>query len=144
MNNFRPETCNLLISKFAKEQPNKALNIKEFEHLWNFLATWRNHFRDHTNLLSDFDSDRHFVDANQLSKALKSQGYTCLSKEACKLLLRKFDLDNTGALRFDDFLRLSLTLQKVTVLFQRLDFQNSNRVSLEYESFMSVVIQTML
>ena len=78
-----------------------------------------------------------------LEAALVSFGYT-LSPPVLSLLLRKFDRSGRQAVAFDDFIQCCLVLQGVTEAFRAEDVAQSGVVTLSYERFLTLLLNSSL
>ena len=89
-NNFRPETCRLMINMFDRSGEG-TINPKEFEALWKYLASWRMAF-------AGYDKDGSgTIDKSELSECLTKLGYR-LSDVFVQLAISRFDYDKKGVL----------------------------------------------
>ena len=110
---------------------------QEFGSLWRYVVDWQNCFKT-------FDKDKSgAINHAELEAALVSFGYT-LSPPVLSLLLRKFDRSGRQAVAFDDFIQCCLVLQGVTEAFRAEDVAQSGVVTLSYERFLTLLLNSSL
>jgi len=132
--NFRAETVRLMIAMFNTRGDAKILPA-EFEKLWNYLIDWRKTF-------NRFDKDKNQrIDRGELHAALSLMGYK-FSSSFINLALAKYDPDKTGAVRFDDFIRLCCILSSLSEQFTVRDKMNAGEFMVSYETFMTMVFSS--
>ena len=108
---------------------------EEFEKLWNYLIDWRQTF-------NRFDKDKNqVIDRRELNTALQLMGYK-FSDSFINIALAKFDPDKTGAIRFDDFIRLCCILSSLSEQFSKQDGRRTGNIMIGYETFMSMVFSS--
>jgi len=136
MKQFNPETCRLMIGMFDKDKDG-TIDINEFSALWNYIQQWRKCF-------DSFDKDRSGnIDNNELHQALTAFGYT-LSHQFSRILVSKFDKSHTNSIDFDYFIQVCVTLESLTNSFKKKDVNRTGRVSLQYEEFLTMVLDNQL
>ncbi|XP_065193305.1 sorcin-like [Sycon ciliatum] len=131
---FNAETCRLMIGMFDKDRTG-TIDVQEFASLWKYVNEWKSCF-------DRFDRDRSGnIDASELLQALTSFGYR-LSMEFCKLCVRRYDRTSATTMKFDDFIQCCVTLQTLTEGFKQRDTQRNGNVTLSYEDFLLMVLDT--
>ena len=135
-NNFRPETCRLMINMFDKTETG-TINPAGFEALWKYLTTWR-------KIFNNFDTDKNgTIDAGEFKNALSQLGYN-LGENFQAIALAKFDPDRTGSLRFDDFVRFCCVLNNLTQQFAAVDVNRTGSATLNYEQYLNITFTSLL
>lgn len=95
---------------------------------------WRNSF-------NQYDRDRSGqIEFNELKLMLKQLGYT-LKDPFVSLLFRVYDKDRSGRLGFDEFIQLCTELTMLTTQFASKDTSRQGRVTIDYETFLSMVFK---
>lgn len=129
---FNPETVRLMIGMFDRDRTG-TINFQEFSGLWKYVTDWQNCFRS-------FDRDNSgTIDKNELQQALESFGYR-LSPTFYATLIKKFDRAGRGVITFDDFIQCCVTVQNLTSAFQQYDSNRNGWIQINYEQFLSLVV----
>ena len=128
---FRPETCRLMINMFDQDG-NGVIDINEFQQIMNFLSTWRQSF-------DSFDQSR----TGGLSAAEAHQAFTAMgfqvSAQLIGQVLAKMDVEKTGTLRFDDFVRICCMMQTLGNQFSQLDVYRQGFVNMSYQQALMMI-----
>jgi Ca2+-binding EF-hand superfamily protein len=128
---FNPETIRLMIGMFDRDQSG-GINFEEFQHLWKYVTDWLNCF-------ASFDRDNSgAIDKSELHQALTTFGYR-LTDTFYTIVMRKYDRDQKGAINFDDFVQLCVTLQTLTASFRQHDTDMDGVIRISYEEFLILV-----
>ncbi|XP_030841011.1 programmed cell death protein 6 [Strongylocentrotus purpuratus] len=131
--NFNVETCRLMIEMFDKDR-NGTINFNEFASLWKYIQDWRGCF-------DRFDRDRSGnIDANELNTAFQTFGYR-LSPQFCNLIVRRFDRNHAGTIKFDDFIQVCVMLKSLTEAFRKRDKSMNGVINVHYEDFLEMVLE---
>jgi len=131
---FNEETCRLMVGMFDKDGSG-TIDIYEFSTLWNYIQEWKRCF-------DSFDTDRSgSIDMNELHRAFTTFGYR-LSPAFCQIVVCRFDRRGQNSIQFDDFIQCCVMLHCLTNAFRAKDKQQVGHVSLHYEEFLSMVIDT--
>ncbi|EPB73588.1 EF hand [Ancylostoma ceylanicum] len=130
-NPFNPETCRLMIGMFDSNGDG-AINLQEFQALWQYINEWTNCFRGF-----DLDNSGN-IDKSELQNALTRFGYR-LSDQFYNILMLKFDRTHTGRINFDDFIQLCVVLQTLTAAFRDKDTDRDGVITIRYEEFLTMV-----
>lgn len=131
---FQSRTSELLIKMFDQNGKNN-INFNQFCSLWDYLTQWKAHF-DH------FDTDRSgTIDHGELSRALHMSGYQ-LSGNVVKNMLQKYDADGSGSISFDEYIQLQVELNILTAAFKRRDIGMQGKITINYEEFVQVVLES--
>ncbi|XP_013785976.1 programmed cell death protein 6-like [Limulus polyphemus] len=128
---FNSETVRMMIGMFDRDNSG-TINFEEFCSLWKYVTDWLNCFKS-------FDRDNSGnIDKNELQAALTSFGYR-LSERFYSTLIRKFDRDAMGSVKFDDFIQLCVLLQTLTAAFRYHDTDQDGWIRISYEEFLILV-----
>ncbi|PAA49108.1 hypothetical protein BOX15_Mlig015110g2 [Macrostomum lignano] len=131
---FNPETVRLMISMFDRNQSG-SIDFNSFQQLWRYITDWQNTFRT-------YDRDNSgSIDRHELKTALTTFGYR-LSDSFFDLLIRKFDRQGRGTIFFDDFIQACVMLQMLTQAFAQKDVQRNGWITINYETFLTMVLNT--
>jgi len=136
---FDLDTVKMLMSIFDTDRSG-TINFTEFAGLWKYISDWQNVFRH-------FDRDRSgSIDGREMSDALRSFGYN-LSPNLLTLLQLKYlaSEPSTGygpppGITFDRFVRACVAVKSMTEAFQRHDPQRTGWVQMNYEQFMTIIL----
>lgn len=135
---FDLDTVKMLMSIFDIDRSG-TISFTEFVGLWKYISDWQNVFRH-------FDRDRSgSIEGSELSEALRSFGYT-LSPSLLTLIEKKYASGPaTGygpppGITFDRFVRACVLVRTVTEAFQRHDSDRDGWIQLNYEQFMTIVL----
>merc|ERR1712071_75909 len=131
---FNPETCRLMVGIFDR-QNRGTIGFEDFGALWKYVTDLQNCFRG-------FDRDNSGnIDANELKMALSSFGYR-LNDGTHQTLLRKYDRLGKGTIYFDDFIQCTIILQSLTNGFRQLDTKQTGTITVGYEQFLDLVMNS--
>ena len=130
--NFNQETCRLLVSMFDLDK-NGTIGFDEFKALWKYILDWQNVFQS-------FDTDRSgSIDAGELQRAMYTFGFN-LSPRLINLLELKYNTRGQSGMTFDNFIQTCVTVKNLTDSFRRFDNDNDGWISINYESFLELVM----
>jgi len=155
--NFDLDTVKMLMTLFDVDRSG-TITFDEFAGLWKYIRDWQNVFRH-------FDADRSgSIDGRELKNAMEQFGYR-LTPRILRLLEIKYDLrppssslssrsgpgaaslprgesrvDLAPGMTFDRFVRACVVTKHLTDAFQRMDEDRDGWVSMDYETFMGVVL----
>jgi len=131
---FNPETVRLMLGMFDR-QNRGTIGFEDFGALWKYVTDWQTCFRS-------FDRDNSGnIDSNELKTALTNFGYR-LSDATHHMLLRKFDRLGKGTIYFDDFIQCCIVLHNLTNAFRQHDTNQSGVITIGYEQFLHLVMNT--
>lgn len=131
---FNEETCRLMVGMFDRDKTG-TIDIYEFSTLWKYIQDWKRCF-------DSFDRDRSgTIDVGELHQAFTTFGYR-LSPEFCATVVRRFDRAGRNCIQFDDFIQSCVMLHHLTNSFRAKDVTQQGRVTLRYEEFLEMVIDT--
>jgi len=78
---------------------------------------------------------------NELKTALTSFGYR-LQDGTFSMLVRKFDRIGKGTIYFDDFIQVCIVLHNLTSAFKQHDTDFDGVITIHYEQFLQMVLNT--
>lgn len=131
---FNEETCRVMVGMFDRDG-NGQIDIYEFSTLWGYIQDWKRCF-------DSFDTDRSgTIDVDELHRALTAFGYR-LSPSFCQILICRFDRHGQNNIQFDAFIQSCVMLHCLTNAFRAKDVQHTGNVTLKYEEFLAMVIDT--
>jgi len=112
-----------------------TISVQEFAKLWTYISQWKQVF-------DGYDADRSGqMDFNELKQALIGFGYR-LSDQFIVMLIRKFDHQfGPNQIALDAFIEINFLLQQMTGAFRSMDTDNDGWVQINYEQFLTVVMQ---
>lgn len=123
-----------MLGMFDRQQKG-TINFEDFGGLWKYVTDWQACFRS-------FDRDNSGnIDGNELKTALKSFGYN-LSDATHHMFLRKFDRLGKGTIYFDDFIQCCVVLHNLTSAFRQYDTDMDGVITIHYEQFLQMVLNT--
>lgn len=135
----REDCVKMLMSIFDSDRSG-YISFVEFEGLWAYIKDWHNIFlrfdRDHSGT----------IDRGELDQALQSFGYP-LPRDLVRKLEKRFTppRDTDGALpkgiTFDRFLMACVTVKHFTEAFRKRDVRNEGRLTIDYNTFMEMVLE---
>ncbi|KAJ1970727.1 hypothetical protein H4R35_005696 [Dimargaris xerosporica] len=129
---FNMETVRMMVNMFDRDNSG-TITFDEFKGLWKYIEDWKQCFYK-------FDRDRSgSIDAQELTHALRTFGYN-VPPNVINLLIRKFDIKGTGNVTFDNFIQACVTIRTLTESFQRFDTDKDGWVNINYEQFLTLVI----
>ncbi|KAL2641322.1 hypothetical protein R1flu_008909 [Riccia fluitans] len=130
---FSMRTVHLMLHLYAAKSTNK-IGPTEFVALWKALKEWKGVFER-------FDRDRSGrIDTQELKDALLSMGYA-LSPNLLNILISKYDKTGEAkALDYDNFVECGLVVKGLTDRFKAKDVQFRGSATLDYETFMQMVL----
>lgn len=133
---FSLRTVQLLIYLFTNPiQPSLQMGPIEFAALWKCLGEWR-------AIFERFDRDRSGkIDTMELRDALYSIGYA-VPPSVLQVLISKYEdgSNRTGGLNFDSFVECGMIIKGLTEKFKAKDPRYTGSATLNYETFLSMVI----
>jgi len=134
---FRLETCKIMLDMFDHNNCGQ-INAYQFQELWQYLVRWRQTFTGY-----DKSGDGR-LDREETLACLQGMGYV-MPPTFFDLCLKKFDLDNAGSFRFDDFVRIGIFIQSVTKGFAKFDTQDgqaSGTAVLSFEQLLELAFMS--
>ncbi|CAL4124616.1 unnamed protein product [Meganyctiphanes norvegica] len=130
---FSEEACKLLITMFDKDYSG-TINIYEFGELFKFVAQWTETYRR-------FDLDNSgTIDEEEYRQALLAQGYQ-LSPQFINVLATKF-APTTHQFTLDNFIVSNVRIHNLTQAFRSRDIEMKGMITIGYEEFLSVFINS--
>ena len=133
-NQFQERTAVLLI-KMHDTDGSGTIDQTEFVGLWTYLMQWKQSF-------NQFDTDGSgSIDHQELTTALNVCGYS-LSPNVVNDLIQKYDADSSGAISFDEYIQLHVELQILTAAFKKRDVSRQGRITLDYQQFLSLILES--
>ncbi|KAL8158482.1 hypothetical protein V2J09_000019 [Rumex salicifolius] len=138
---FSLQTIRLLMFLFRNPLDNSSLRLgfNEFVAVWNCLGLWR-------SIFERYDQDRSGkMDATELRGALLSVGFA-VPPSVLHLLLSHCGSrsGNKLELEFDNFVEVGMVVKGLTEKFKEKDTRRTGSASLQYETFMSMVLPFMV
>ena len=112
------------------------INIIEFKELWKFLIGWRKVFK-----YVDTNKSK-TIDVKELKIAFEKENSN-LTSDFLEFAFRKFDVEHSKELNFDDFIRLCCIIQSMCNQFHR-KANKDGIVSVDLQGFMYMVFQGFL
>lgn len=138
--NFDLDTVKMLMAMFDTDRSG-TIGFAEFSGLWKYISDWQGVFRH-------FDRDRSgSIDGHELSEALRTFGYN-LAPSLLALIEQKYASGPTSGygtapgITFDRFVRACVTVKTLTEAFQRVDTDRDGWVTISYEEFMKIVLNS--
>ncbi|CAM6097303.1 unnamed protein product [Calypogeia fissa] len=130
---FSTRTVNLMLHLYSGHGANKIGPI-EFTALWKALKEWKVCFER-----SDRDRSG-TIDYNELRDGLLSMGYA-ISPSLLTILISKYDRTGQAqALDYDNFVECGFVVKGLTDRFKAKDVRLAGSATLDYESFMTMVL----
>ena len=131
---FARRTATLLIRMYDNSRTG-TISLPDFQRLWAALTQWRASF-------DMFDTDRSgSIDVGELATALGACGYK-LSTPVVQLMMRQHDADGSGTISFDEYIQLNVELSICTSAFSKRDTQRIGRITLSYEDFITLLLES--
>jgi len=137
---FDLDTVKMLMNMFDTDRSG-TIGFAEFSGLWKYISDWQGVFRH-------FDRDRSgSIDGQELSEALRTFGYN-LAPSLLVLIEQKYAAGPTSGygtspgITFDRFVRACVTVKTLTEAFQRVDSDRDGWVTISYEEFMKIVLNS--
>ncbi|KAJ2158774.1 hypothetical protein GGF46_003508, partial [Coemansia sp. RSA 552] len=123
---FSMDTVRLMVGMFDRDRSG-TIGFDEFVGLWRYIEDWKKCFRR-------FDADNSgTIDRRELQDALKAFGFH-VSPQVVDTLLRKFDMQERGAITFDNFINACVTIRSLTDAFRRLDDNQDGWANINYDT----------
>ncbi|KAI9202423.1 uncharacterized protein BJ171DRAFT_514030 [Polychytrium aggregatum] len=130
---FSPETVGTMLQLFDTDEDGRITST-EFQSLWKYLSDWR-------GIFDRFDADRSGnIDSGELTQALAAFGFR-ISDATCRTLIQRFSKKGRSDISFDSFIRVCMSIKSATETFVQLNPTSDNRVTLDYEQFLTAVIR---
>jgi Ca2+-binding EF-hand superfamily protein len=79
------------------------------------------------------------VESNEVRQALFASGYQ-LQEGTFQIMMKKFDKEQVGGLRFDDYIALPITIGTVRNVFGFYDRQRTGQVTFNFDTFFAAVL----
>ncbi|KAK2722512.1 programmed cell death protein 6-like isoform X1 [Artemia franciscana] len=131
---FNPETVRLMLGMFDRNNSG-TIDFDEFSALWKYVTDWQQCFRS-------FDRDNSGnIDFDELKQAFMNFGYR-LTDPTVHMMLRKFDRLGKGTIYFDDFIQCCIVLHNLTSAFSQFDTDRDGVITIHYEQFLQMVLNT--
>ncbi|KAK8828023.1 hypothetical protein WA556_004654 [Blastocystis sp. ATCC 50177/Nand II] len=128
---FSLQTVNILLAKHDRER-NGQLGFEEFKSLLDEVWKWKSAF-------DYFDTDKSgAIDFQELQEALSQIGIT-LSPSTFQTVFFSSDIDRSGSIQLDQFIKLVTELQLGQIRFNALDTQKANKIELTYDAFIDLL-----
>lgn len=133
---FSNTTAQKMLATFGRCEVGGSIAFPEFQQLHQFLGNVSQAFRNR-----DRTGDG-VLDGGEVRNALHDSGYQT-TEGTFQNLMRRFDRDKRGALKFDDYIDLSIFINDVRNTFAFYDQTHSGQVTFNFDSFLtaSVTIQ---
>jgi len=131
---FPLNTTRLVQATFDK-QNNGETSFEQFNKIINYLNNWQKNFDDF-----DANHDGYLTD-QELRQALHEFGYA-LSDNIMSAVLQKYGV-RAGTSRhvsFDEFIQCCSNVRTLTDTFQKMANQSTGQISLDYETFLQIVL----
>lgn len=130
---FSDVTCLMLMDMFDKDEDD-AINMQEFQHLFNYINEWVSVFK-----LFDADQSGN-IELLELSSAFQKMGYR-LSDEFYQFLVNKFDRKDGKQITIDQFITICIQMQKFTEEFKVKDRQRTGSITVSFEEYLKILFQ---
>ena len=130
--NFSPGVIEKIMRMFDRDHTNQ-LDFMEFKQVHAFISQMTGGVRSRDRDTSGT------LDGNEVRASLAASGYQ-LSEPVFQLMMRKYDHEKVGGLRFDDYIELSIVLGTVRNVFAYYDKSRSNAVVFNFDSFIAAVL----
>jgi Ca2+-binding EF-hand superfamily protein len=111
-----------------------SIDVNGFAHLYGYVNQWMQTFRQYDRNQSGF------IDSNEFMQALQTMGYR-FSPQFAENVALKFGEKGAG-LPVDGFVMACILIQKFTEGFRQKDLQQQGVITIAYEDFLSLVLNT--
>lgn len=132
---FNPETVKVMVKMFDRNR-NNSIDFEEFVHLWKYLADWR-------KLFSRFDSDGNdTISLKEFDDAMRAFGYR-LTRQFVQNLFSQYSHTSRKRERvisFDMFVQCCISVKRMTEEFKQHDTDRDGYVTLDFETFLTSVM----
>jgi Ca2+-binding EF-hand superfamily protein len=130
--NFRSGVSEKIIRMFDRDHTGE-LDFMEFKNAHQFVTTMTQAFRTR-------DADRSgTLEGPEVRATLASSGFT-LSEPVFQVMMRKFDHEKVGGLRFDDYIELCILLGTCRNVFAYYDRNRTGQVVFEFDAFFASML----
>ncbi|KAI8870737.1 EF-hand [Ramicandelaber brevisporus] len=130
---YEYETIRQLFNQFDSDHSG-TIEWNEFLQMFKYLQEWRRCFQQ-----LDVDSSG-TIDESELDSALAQFGYKCTRNFVAFLIATFSARGSPKEISFDVFMRVCVTVKRLTELFRKLDKDGDGMISLNREEFMYHVI----
>ena len=129
---FSETACRLMIGLFDKDGTG-SIDITGFQHLFAYVNQWLSAFRA-------YDRDQSgLINSQELAAALQTMGYR-FSQQFVDMLSAKFGVKTGAGIPVDGFIMACILIQKFTDGFRQKDAQQQGVITINYEDFLSVIL----
>lgn len=112
-----------------------TVDIKEFEQLYNYINQWLQCFRT-------YDRDQSgAIDESELMQAFSQMGFR-FSPDFVKFLIGRCDPQTQAKVDVDQFMLLCVQIQRFTDAFRTRDTEMKGVITIAYEDFLTVALNT--
>ena len=109
------------------------ISFQEFIQLHQFIMQMQNGFRSR-------DRDNSGVlEGHEVRAALQASGYQ-LQEGTFQIMMKKYDHEQVGGLKFDDYIELSVQLGTVRNVFAFYDRQRQGSVTFNFDTFLTATL----
>lgn len=129
---FNERVSARMIRMFDRDQSGQ-ISFQEFKQLHDFIIQMQNGFRNR-----DRDNSG-LLEGPEVRAALQASGYT-IDEGTFQMLMKKFDHEQAGGLRFDDYIELSVMIGTTRNIFAFYDRQRSGQVTFNFDTFLRSVV----
>lgn len=145
--NFSVQACATMMGMFDHQRTGR-IDVTQFAQLFTFINQWTEAFRR-------ADSDRSgSINVSEMLPVLQQQGYN-LNPQTVELMVQKFGQHPPPAggynpyqqqqpptLGLDGFILVNVQLRRLTDAFRQKDVQQQGRITISYEDFIGLVVNT--
>jgi Ca2+-binding EF-hand superfamily protein len=128
---FNESVADRMIAMFDRDNSG-TISFMEFQQLHQFIVNMQNGFR-----ARDRDGSG-VLEGREVREALAASGYQ-LQEGTFQLMMRKYDREQVGGLKFDDYIALSVQLGTMRNVFGFYDRQRTGQVTFNFDTFMTAV-----
>lgn len=130
---FSDTTCQLLIEMFDKDKDD-AINLQEFQYLFNYINEWLSRFKIYdTNQSGN-------IELKELNETFDKMGFN-LSKEFYQFLINKYDPKERKLVTIDQFITICVLVQKFTENFKERDSQMTGYITISFEEYLKLLFE---
>ncbi|KNB42228.1 programmed cell death protein [Blastocystis sp. subtype 4] len=123
---FSLQTVNILLAKHDRER-NGQLGFEEFKSLLDEVWKWKVEFG------YDFESRMLLITLIPIKNRIQ------LSPSTFQTVFFSSDIDRSGSIQLDQFIKLVTELQLGQIRFNALDTQKANKIELTYDAFIDLL-----
>jgi len=129
---FKMSVVERMMRMFDRDNSGQ-ISFQEFIQLHQFIIQMQNGFRSR-----DRDGSG-VLEGPEVRAALQASGYN-LQEGTFQIMMKKYDHEQIGGLKFDDYIELSVQLGTVRNVFAFYDRQRTGQVTFNFDSFFTAVL----